>query len=56
MALQRNDVELVAVNDPFITTDYMVFIYFLLFFSLLYTVKVFSVLTGFTRFRVLDLL
>lgn len=22
--LQRNDVELVAVNDPFITTDYMV--------------------------------
>lgn len=24
VALQRNDVELVAVNDPFITTDYMV--------------------------------
>lgn len=24
MALQRDDVELVAVNDPFITTDYMV--------------------------------
>lgn len=22
--LQRDDVELVAVNDPFITTDYMV--------------------------------
>ncbi|KAI3787272.1 hypothetical protein L1987_41629 [Smallanthus sonchifolius] len=25
VALQRDDVELVAVNDPFITTDYMVF-------------------------------
>lgn len=25
-ALQRNDVELVAINDPFITTDYMVFL------------------------------
>lgn len=24
VALQRDDVELVAVNDPFITTDYMV--------------------------------
>jgi len=24
VALQRNDVELVAINDPFITTDYMV--------------------------------
>ena len=24
VALQRNDVELVAVNDPFITNDYMV--------------------------------
>lgn len=24
MALERDDVELVAVNDPFITTDYMV--------------------------------
>lgn len=24
--LQRDDVELVAVNDPFITTDYMVFL------------------------------
>lgn len=23
VALQRDDVELVAVNDPFITTDYM---------------------------------
>ncbi|XP_011041571.1 PREDICTED: glyceraldehyde-3-phosphate dehydrogenase GAPC1, cytosolic isoform X1 [Populus euphratica] len=27
VALQRDDVELVAVNDPFITTDYMVTIY-----------------------------
>ena len=25
IALQRNDVELVAINDPFISTDYMVF-------------------------------
>lgn len=25
----RDDAELVAVNDPFITTDYMVFTYFL---------------------------
>lgn len=25
IALQRDDVELVAVNDPFISTDYMVF-------------------------------
>lgn len=25
VALQRDDVELVAVNDPFITTDYMVY-------------------------------
>lgn len=34
VALQRDDVELVAVNDPFITTDYMVFIYyFILIFS-----------------------
>lgn len=24
VALQRDDVELVAINDPFITTDYMV--------------------------------
>lgn len=24
VALQRDDVELVAVNDPFITADYMV--------------------------------
>lgn len=24
VALERDDVELVAVNDPFITTDYMV--------------------------------
>lgn len=24
VALQRDDVELVAVNDPFISTDYMV--------------------------------
>lgn len=24
VALMRDDVELVAVNDPFITTDYMV--------------------------------
>lgn len=24
VALQRDDIELVAVNDPFITTDYMV--------------------------------
>ncbi|KAA3475491.1 glyceraldehyde-3-phosphate dehydrogenase 2, cytosolic-like [Gossypium australe] len=24
VALQSNDIELVAVNDPFITTDYMV--------------------------------
>lgn len=24
VALQRDDVELVAVNDPFITTEYMV--------------------------------
>lgn len=24
MALQSDDIELVAVNDPFITTDYMV--------------------------------
>lgn len=29
VALQRNDVELVAINDPFITTDYMVLIAFL---------------------------
>lgn len=28
VALQRNDVELVAVNDPFITTDYMVNVFF----------------------------
>lgn len=27
VALQRNDVELVAINDPFITTDYMVNLY-----------------------------
>lgn len=25
VALQRDDVELVAVNDPFISTDYMVY-------------------------------
>lgn len=24
VALERNDIQLVAVNDPFITTDYMV--------------------------------
>lgn len=24
VALERNDIELVAVNDPFISTDYMV--------------------------------
>lgn len=24
VALERDDVELVAINDPFITTDYMV--------------------------------
>ena len=24
MALERDDIELVAVNDPFISTDYMV--------------------------------
>lgn len=29
VALQRDDVELVAVNDPFITTDYMVTYYFI---------------------------
>jgi glyceraldehyde 3-phosphate dehydrogenase len=28
VALQRDDVELVAVNDPFITTDYMVLLCF----------------------------
>lgn len=28
VALQSDDVELVAVNDPFITTDYMVLFYF----------------------------
>jgi glyceraldehyde 3-phosphate dehydrogenase len=28
IALRRDDVELVAVNDPFITTDYMVKSYF----------------------------
>ncbi|CAL5396000.1 unnamed protein product [Camellia sinensis] len=27
VALQRNDVELVAVNDPFITTDYMTYMF-----------------------------
>ncbi|KAF3793678.1 Glyceraldehyde-3-phosphate dehydrogenase [Nymphaea thermarum] len=27
VALQRNDVELVAVNDPFINTDYMVYMF-----------------------------
>ncbi|XP_047330486.1 glyceraldehyde-3-phosphate dehydrogenase GAPC1, cytosolic [Impatiens glandulifera] len=27
VALQRDDVELVAVNDPFITTDYMVYMF-----------------------------
>ncbi|KAG5520693.1 hypothetical protein RHGRI_033320 [Rhododendron griersonianum] len=27
VALQRNDVELVAVNDPFFTTDYMTYIF-----------------------------
>lgn len=27
MALQRDDVELVAVNDPFITTDYMTYMF-----------------------------
>lgn len=32
VALQRDDVELVAVNDPFITTDYMV-VNFILFRS-----------------------
>jgi glyceraldehyde 3-phosphate dehydrogenase len=26
VALQSNDVELVAVNDPFISTDYMVYV------------------------------
>jgi glyceraldehyde 3-phosphate dehydrogenase len=39
VALQRDDVELVAINDPFITTDYMVTIYlflFLLLFSFFY--------------------
>ena len=33
IALQRDDVELLAVNDPFISTDYMVFP------SLIYTPK-----------------
>lgn len=33
IALQRNDVELVAINDPFISTDYMVI------FSLIYAKK-----------------
>lgn len=32
VALQRDDVELVAVNDPFITTDYMVLLVSLFFF------------------------
>ena len=27
VALQRNDVELVAINDPFITTDYMTYMF-----------------------------
>ncbi|CAL5399249.1 unnamed protein product [Camellia sinensis] len=27
VALQRNDVELVAVNDPFIATDYMTYMF-----------------------------
>ena len=31
VALQRDDVELVAINDPFITTDYMVTIYLFIF-------------------------
>lgn len=34
VALQRDDVELVAVNDPFITVDYMVFFYCFIFFCL----------------------
>lgn len=29
VALQREDIELVAINDPFITGDYMVFFFFL---------------------------
>lgn len=31
IALQRDDVELVAINDPFISTDYMVYMYFIHF-------------------------
>ena len=27
VSLQRNDVELVAINDPFITTDYMTYMF-----------------------------
>lgn len=34
VALQRDDVELVAVNDPFITTDYMVMSHCPFFFPL----------------------
>lgn len=39
MALQSDDIELVAVNDPFITTDYMVNLHLSLSLSYMYIYK-----------------